>query len=150
MSVIDRVLQDRAGSRAALPLTVPEAFAAILVASVAADGTLSTAESARLGGLLSTSRILPPNPADGSPNVIERALALLADHGAPAVLTACAAVLPPELRPAAFAQAVDLVLADGRIAQREKAFIDELQGVLQVDDAMAEKIVEVLLIKNRG
>jgi len=32
----------------------------------------------------------------------------------------------------------------------EKASIDELQAVLEVDDATAAKIVEVLLIKNRG
>jgi hypothetical protein len=44
----------------------------------------------------------------------------------------------------------DLALADGRIRDREKAFIDELQAVLQIDEATAVKIVEVLLIKNRG
>jgi hypothetical protein len=40
--------------------------------------------------------------------------------------------------------------ADGRIGDREKMFIDELQTVLQVDEATAVKIIEVLLIKNRG
>jgi uncharacterized tellurite resistance protein B-like protein len=150
MSVIDRAMQEQGRGVPPLRLTVPEAFAAILVAAVAADGTLSESESDRLRGALATCRILPPNPPDGGPNVVERALTLLTDHGLPAVLTACAQVLPPDLRPTAFAQATDLVLADGRIAQREKAFIDELQEVLQVDDVLALKIVEVLLVKNRG
>jgi hypothetical protein len=150
MSVIDRAMQEHGRGIPPLRLTVPEAFASILVASIAADGVLSEAESERLRGALATCRVLPPNPPDGGPNVVERALTLLTDHGLPAVLTACAQILPPELRATAFAQATDLVLADGRIAQREKAFIDELQGVLQVDDVQALQIVEVLLIKNRG
>lgn len=49
-----------------------------------------------------------------------------------------------------FALAVDLPLADGRMSDREKAFIDELQEVLHIDDDTAAKIVEVLLIENRG
>jgi hypothetical protein len=54
------------------------------------------------------------------------------------------------LRASVFAVATDLVLADGRIEEREKAFIDQLQAALQVDDATALKIVEVLLIKKRA
>jgi hypothetical protein len=54
------------------------------------------------------------------------------------------------LRATTFALATDLALADGRIGDKEKAFIDELQTVLQIDEATAVKIVEVLLIKNRG
>jgi hypothetical protein len=54
------------------------------------------------------------------------------------------------LRATTFALAADLALADGRIGDREKMFIDELQTVLQVDEATAVKIIEVLLIKNRG
>jgi uncharacterized membrane protein YebE (DUF533 family) len=79
-----------------------------------------------------------------------RAIVLLTEYGLPAVLTGCAKVIPSDLRATAFALATDLTLADGRIGDREKAYLDELQGVLQIDDATAEKIVEVLLIKNRG
>jgi hypothetical protein len=48
------------------------------------------------------------------------------------------------------AVATDLVLADGCIRGREKAFVDQLQAALEVDETTALKIVEVLLIKNRG
>jgi hypothetical protein len=75
---------------------------------------------------------------------------LLTEYGLPAVLTGCAKVIPADLRATTFALATDLALADGRIGDREKAFIDELQTVLQIDEATDVKIVEVLLIKNRG
>jgi hypothetical protein len=79
-----------------------------------------------------------------------RAITLLTEHGLPSILTGCAKVIPSDLRPTVFALATDLALADGRIGDREKSFIDELQAVLQIDEATAVKIVEVLLIKNRG
>jgi hypothetical protein len=150
MSVIDRVLQTRGPDPAALALSPPDAFAAILVASVAVDGELSAGESARLNGVLSTSRVLPRTPPDGNPNVVERALAVLSERGLPATLAACAKALPAGLRATAFAQATDLVLSDGRIAQREKTFIDDLKVALQIEDGLALRIVDVLLIKNRG
>jgi hypothetical protein len=131
-------------------LSAAEAFAAILVAAVAADGKLTVAESARLNGLLASSRVLPPHPPDGSPNVVESALAVLTEHGLPATLSACAETLPATLRPTAFAQATDLVLSDARIGQREKAFIDALREALQIDEALALRIVDVMLVKNRG
>jgi hypothetical protein len=150
MSAIDRALQEHGPGPAVPPLSSAEAFAAILVAAVAVDGEFSAGESARLNGVLSTSRVLPPSPPDGSPNVVERALALLAERGLPATLAACAKALPARLRPTVFAQATDLVLSDGRTAQREKTFIDDLKRALQIDDALALRIVDVLLIKNRG
>lgn len=46
-------------------------------------------------------------------------------------------------------QAVDLVLADGRLGSREDTFIDQLQTALQIEGDLARKILDVLLIKNR-
>jgi hypothetical protein len=150
MSIIDRALHKHPEGVVPLRLSPAEAFAAILVAAVAADGELTAAESARLNGLLASSRVLPPNPPDGNPDVVESALASLADHGLPATLRACAEALPATLGPTAFAQATDLVLSDARIGQRENAFIDALREALRIDDALALRIVDVMLIKNRG
>ena len=150
MSSIVRVMHEHRQDAVPLRLTPAEAFAVILVAAVAADGELSAAESARLNGLLASSRVLPPNPPDGGPNVVESALSVLTEHGLPATLAACAEALPANLRPTAFAQATDLVLADARVGQREKAFIDTLRDALAINDALALRIVDVILIKNRG
>ena len=150
MSLIGRVLNERPEAVVPPPLSVAQAFAAILVASVAADGDLTVAESARLNSLLRSSRVLPPNAPDDSSNVVDSALALLTDRGLAATLGACAAALPATLRATAFAQATDLVLSDSRIGQREKAFIDALREALRIDEHLALQIVDVMLIKNRG
>lgn len=148
MSLVDRALQGQTAETPALP--VADAIAAVLVASVAADGDLSAEEAVRMNSILSTARVLRQAGDASMQGLAERAVRLLTDYGLPAVLTACAKVIPADLRPTTFALATDLVLADGRIGDREKTFVDQLQAVLRVDDATALKIVEVLLIKNHG
>jgi hypothetical protein len=148
MSVVEKALQHTPVGTP--PLTVPEAIASLLVAAVTVDGSVNLEEAARIGGMLGTSHVLR-QAGNGSTEVLaNRAIALLSDHGLPAILTGCAKVIPSDLRATTFALAADLALADGRIGDREKMFIDELQTVLQVDEATAVKIIEVLLIKNRG
>jgi hypothetical protein len=148
MSVVDKALQHAAAP--ATPVTVQEAIASLLVAAITIDGELNTDEAVRIGGVLSTSHLLH-QAGDGSMDALaNRAIILLTEHGLPAILTGCAKVIPFDLRPTVFALATDLALADGRIGDREKSFIDELQAVLQIDQATAVKIVEVLLIKNPG
>lgn len=148
MSIVDKALQHT--PVAGPPLTVPEAIASVLVAAIIVDGTVSLEEAARIGDVLGTSHVLR-QAGDGSMDALaNRAIALLTNHGLPAVLTGCAKAIPSDLRATTFALATDLVLADGRIGDREKGFIDELQAVLQIDEPTAVKIVEVLLIKNRG
>jgi hypothetical protein len=148
MSVVDKALQHAAAP--ATPVTVPEAIASLLVAAITIDGEVNVDEAVRIGGVLATSHILR-QAGDGSMDALaNRAITLLTEHGLPAILTGCAKVIPSDLRPTVFALATDLALADGRIGDREKAFIDELQAVLQIDETTAVKIVEVLLIKNRG
>ena len=58
--------------------------------------------------------------------------------------------VPPELRECAFANAVDIVLADGVVEQEEREFIDDLQTKLESDPARAKTIVKVMVYKNHG
>ncbi len=69
-------------------------------------------------------------------------VAILLDRGIPLV--------PQELRPTAFAIATDVVFADGYVAESERAVLDLLQDCLRIRDDFAEKIIEVLLVKNQG
>jgi hypothetical protein len=148
MTVIDKAEQHAASETP--QVTVGEAVACLLVAAIGVDGTVSPQEAIRIDGLFSTLPILR-QAGNGSTNrMAERAIALLTDHGLPAILTGCAKVIPSALRATVFALATDLVLADGYSGHRERQFIDELQAVLQIDEPTALKIVEVMLIKNRG
>jgi hypothetical protein len=143
-------LQELQGGRAELPaLSVHDAMAAILITSVSVDGVLGVDESSRIQHVMSTSRLSKTASGTEGAGSVERAVTLLQEHGLDSVLAACGEALPPELHATAFAIAVDVVLCDGRIETREKAYIDRLQAALDVDDGTALKIVEVLIIKNR-
>jgi uncharacterized tellurite resistance protein B-like protein len=148
MSVIDKVLQGQPEKTAAL--SPQDAVLAVLVAAIAADGELAPAEGARLNALVSSMRLCRGVGPDQLPHMINHALQLVTGTTPDALLPACAAAIPEELRASVFALAVELVFADGTIAEREKGFIDALQAALAVDEATAMKIVEVLLIRNRA
>jgi hypothetical protein len=58
--------------------------------------------------------------------------------------------LSPELYETAFTLSVDVVLSDGVVTREERDFISKLQQKLNVGNRLAAKILEVILIKNRG
>ena len=133
-----------------LRLSRADAVVAILVGAAAADGILRGEENSRLTELLGSSRFGLGVGIEAAAAATTRALNLLADHGLPAVLSACAEVVPADLRATVFALAVDLALADGRLGTHENALIDQLQSTLWIEGELARKIVDVLLIKNRA
>lgn len=137
---------DRVGE---LNLSPREAVVTVLVASVSADGLLRAEEADRFREMFRATRWIESGAEPIGPTTT-RALDLIARHGLGAVLSACAAAIPRELRATAFALATDLVLSDGRLGSRESTLLDELQGTLGIADDLARKIIEVLLIKNRA
>jgi tellurite resistance protein len=123
---------------------------AVLVGCAAADGILRAEERSRATDLMRSSRWALGLGVEATEAATTRALNLIADHGLPALLAACAEAIPAELRGTAFALAVDVALADGRLGTRESTLIDQLQSAFRIDGALARKIIDVLLIKNRA
>jgi hypothetical protein len=117
---------------------------------VAVDGVLKAEEASRLNEVLSSTRWVLGTGAVAAADVTTRAIHLLTERGLPAVLGACGKAIPARLHATTFALAMDLVLADGRLGDRENTVVDQLQGALQIDEHLARKIIEVLLIKNRA
>jgi hypothetical protein len=89
-------------------------------------------------------------PGEHLQRLIDVATNAVAEHGVEGLLPACAAAIPKDLRAPLFALAVELVFVDGRIAEREKRFIDELQAAFDIDEETAMRIIGVLLIKSRA
>ena len=79
---------------------------------------------------------------------IERVRARLAEQGTKSVLDASASAVPDRLRAADFAVAADLVLVDGRLERLESEFLRNLAGALDLDAAAADRILDVIRIKN--
>jgi uncharacterized tellurite resistance protein B-like protein len=148
MSVIGKVPQEQQTQSSGL--TLREAVTTVLVAAVAADGTVAPAEADRLHALLTSMHLFAQVPPDHLQRLIEKARNLVTHIGADELLRACAAVIPGENRASLFALAVELTFVDGTIAEREKQFSGKLQRALAIDDVTAIKIVETMLIKNRA
>ena len=131
-------------------LTMREAVTAILVAAVAADGTLVEQEAERLNALLPSMRVFRQTSEAHLQRLTETALDIIGSTGPDALLPACAEVIPESLRAPLFALAVELVIVDGEVSQTETRFVDLLKSALGIDDEIAANIIEVLLIKSRA
>jgi hypothetical protein len=131
-------------------LTVPEAFAAILLGAVTSDGTVTSDEGLRVHHALTSMRLYCEHSPEARQAIVGKVMELIEYHGIAPVIACAARTIPAELRATAFANATDLVLSDRRVSGHERSLLDELQVVLQLDDATAFRIVEVLATKNRG
>jgi hypothetical protein len=134
----------------AVNLTVQEAFAAILLGAVAADGNVTSDEGLRVHHALTSMKLYSERSPEALQAMVGKVMELIEYHGIAPVVAWAARTIPAELRGTAFANAADLVLSDRRVRGHERSLLDELQAVLQLDDAMAVTIVEVLRTKNKG
>ncbi len=133
----------------AISLSKPEAYAAVAVAAVAADGEISAEELQRTAIDLATLRAFRKHSLRDLGETLDKVAKLIKRRGPGPVLAATRTVLQQEERESAFFVAADLILADGVVEKEEKEFLEELQQTLLVGEAMALKIVEVVQIKNR-
>lgn len=60
------------------------------------------------------------------------------------------AAIPAELYETVFVIAADLILSDRIVKREEKKVIQQLQQQLNINEDLVEKILEVVIIKNRG
>jgi tellurite resistance protein len=129
-------------------LTLEEALLAFLIAAMNANGHVTPEEAARAHHLIWSMRRFRRKSGDTVGRGIERMRMLVEQHGALPVLDAGARSIPSRLRPAAFALAADLVLADGKIEPSERRFLDRLAADLRLDRKTAGQIRDVMLVKN--
>jgi uncharacterized tellurite resistance protein B-like protein len=148
MGIFERVMQEHDPSVHSLALTPRQAFAALVLGALNADGRDTPEETLRINELFNSTRLFRQPSTEPAQAVLEHVLELFEMHGFGPVVTAAAKALPPELRAPVFTIAVDLVMADGQASAEERKFIDGLQALLQVPDEAAMKIVEVIIIKN--
>ena len=148
MGVFDKVMQERHPAPESVTLTPRQAFAAIVVGGLNADGRVAPEESVRVNEIFNSARLFRHPSAEPVQAILDRVVELFRVHGTEAVVALAAKALPAELRAPAFTVAVDLVLADGEASVEERKFIDALQELLQIPDEDAIKIVDVIIVKN--
>ncbi len=107
--------------------SVPEAFLAILFSAAASDGDLAQVENEELIALTHRLPALKGLGPEAVNSIGTAVLARLAAGGETALAEACAA-LPRDMRPSAFAHALDLVSCDGDLLRDEADFLDACGG----------------------
>lgn len=126
----------------------PEAFFAILFAAATCDGAVSAEEQAEFAALIHRSRALRSLSAEDLQTLNVAVVQRFSRDRADALAAACAA-LPADMRLAAFAHALDLVLCDGELIKEEAAFLNALVAHLQLERGAVERIADVIMLKNK-
>ena len=131
-------------------VTKQEAFTGILLAAAAADGHISEEEAQGLWTAIERMKLFSNFTPDKFKRMMDTLLKILKKGGPDMLVDKCVPALPDELRDTAFANACDLVLADGVVEDEEKKLIEKLQNRLGIAGDEAMDIVRVMVIKNRG
>ncbi|MCI0681381.1 MAG: tellurite resistance TerB family protein [Gemmataceae bacterium] len=137
-------------AEASKPFGPHEGFAGILLGASACDGHIADEEVHSLFTMLGRMKMYQRYTEKNWSTLINRLLGLLKRKGVDELMTKSVEALPPELRATAFANACDIVLADGVVEDDEKEFLDKLQSQLDIPDDEAVTIVRVMVLKNKG
>ena len=133
-----------------IELSAAEAFAAIALVAIAADGYLSDQEGRDMTALLTRMQLYSDYSSELMQRMFDKLLSLLKLQGPSMLVNSAKAHLPEQLRETAFAIATDLVLSDGTVTTQEQVFLDDLYRILEIPGDTALQIVQVMTIKNRG
>ncbi|GAK51546.1 hypothetical protein U14_02791 [Candidatus Moduliflexus flocculans] len=133
-----------------LKLTEAEAFAGIVIASAASDYKLSNQEVKFIHFMFSRMRLFKDWTTAQYDDMFARLLGMLKEKPTNEFLDLCIHSLPQQLYRTAFAAAIDLTVSDGYLSDEEKDFLYDLQRKMGLDTDIANRIIEVILIKNRG
>jgi hypothetical protein len=149
MSLFDEVLGDESSFSEA-PYGPQEGYAGVLLCASACDGHIADEEAQSLFLILSQKKLYQRLSQQQFGSIMDRLLGTLKKKGPESLLEKCYPVVPPELRESVFANAVDIVLANGTVDSDEKEFIDGLKIKLELEDQRAKAIVKVMVFKNHG
>lgn len=131
-------------------LNAQESFAGILLAASACDGHISEEEFNGILIAIFRMKLFSRINEKEFRKVMNKLMGVLKKHGPEKLAEGCCENLPEDLRKSAFANACNIVLADGNVDPDEKEFISQLTGLLQLDSALAKTIAQVMVIKNKG
>jgi len=129
------------------PSNDKEAWIGILYACIASDCVISKSELDVLSGMLASKRIF--NETDIQP-LYNRVLEAIKKDGVNGLVDVCSPLIKTEDRPTLFSMAVEMVLSDGLLEVQERKIIEYLAETLKIDKTLVIRIIEVMLIRNKG
>ncbi|MBE9137687.1 tellurite resistance TerB family protein [Nodosilinea sp. LEGE 07088] len=127
-----------------------EALASIAMVAIAADGYLAEQEGQDMTMLLSRMVMFNSYSAEAMQHMFDLVLERLKQQGPGVLVNEAKGALSQDMRETAFAIATDLVLSDRTVTPQEQAFLEDLYRILDIPSDLAQRIVQVMTIKNRG
>lgn len=144
----NRDAASRRGRQPVNPLKADDAFVALLIAAMDANGHVSAEEAARAHHIIWSMRRFRRRSGETIGRKIDRMRSLIERHGPAGVIEMSATTIPTPLRRTAFALATDLLLVDGRLERAERRFLRRLAEYLRLNPETASGIVDVIRVKN--
>ncbi|MEB3343074.1 tellurite resistance TerB family protein [Okeania sp.] len=133
-----------------IKLEPAEAFAAIALIAVAADDVITESEKQGINNMLSCMKLFSNYSEERKREMLDRLLEIIKNKAIKPLFDAAVAKIPQELNETVFAVSTDLVLIDGELAEEEEQLLNELYNALEISEAVATKIIDVMMIKNKG
>lgn len=133
-----------------IKLEPAEAFAALALIAVAADGVITESEKQGINSILARMELFSSYSEERKREMIDRLLGMIKNKEMKPLFDAAIAAVPKNLKETVFAVSTDLVLADSDIAEEEEQLLDELCNALEISEEIATSIIDVMLIKNKG
>jgi len=134
---------------ATLTLNTQEAFMGVLLSVIAADGYFSDDEVDDFWKTLGRSKIMNSYTDRQYKESTDKLMKVIKGPGYETLLQKSIETLPKELHQGAFVYACDLVFSDGSAAPEEQAVLDKIKTGFEIEDALAYKAAEVIMIKNK-
>ena len=130
-------------------LNQQESFVGILYAIIAADGNITQEEAQDFMKMVSRAKIMASITGNQWRDMMTKLNKLLKKGGPEAVVNLATQNIPEEMRAGVFAYACDLVFADGYADESEQKLLDIIKRDLEIEDELAYKVAEVVMIKNK-
>ncbi len=148
MGLFDRVLGS--GFSRDTTFDAREAFAGILLATIAGDGHISDEEKEAFIAVSNRMQLFKTQSIPEFNAMVDKLFGVSNRKGNDTLLRLAAEALPAELQETAFTVATDMVFADGEVDDEEIRLLEVLQEALGIEEMLAQRVIEVLAIKNRG
>ena len=132
------------------PFGPREGVAGVLLGASACDGHIADEEVQTLLTVLGRMKMYQHVNNNQFGSMMDRLMGKLRRKGPDGLLDEAAPAVPPELRETVFANACDIVLADGVVEPDEKEFLNSLMARLEIPGDRTLTIVKVMVIKNKG
>lgn len=129
------------------PQNEQEAWIAIMHACIAVDDDVSDEELDTLAQTLANKQLFKGHDVMAYSRTVFYAHTQV---GSKVLIDNSVEKIAPANRPTLFAQTIQLVLADCVVTDKEKELILYLHSALDLDSEQADKIVDVILILNKG